>query len=140
MPLPHPFQIPTRETSTTFPDGVYTGVVRGLSSGDSPGPASAMSYRIVVNFPHQKQEISGVRPAADRWPDQVKVRALQPGTAVLVAVVQGRLQLTERELPHFAPCQQQISAPPQSADQFILSLSQNPERLAQLAALLKGVK
>jgi hypothetical protein len=81
----------------------FSGVVRG-HTGTSPGPASGITYRILINFPDGPQEVSGIAPAIDRWPDQIKVNAIKPGTAVDVASVNGHLQLMTRELPHFVPC------------------------------------
>jgi hypothetical protein len=87
------------------PVEIFHGVVRG-HEGVSPGPASGITYKVLVNFPLPTgpQEVRGVAPCMDRWPDQLKVVAIKPGTAVFVASVHGKLQLMARELPHFTPC------------------------------------
>lgn len=80
----------------------YLGVIRG-HTGQSPGPASGITYRIVVNFPDGPREVVGISPAIQRW-TITDVEAIANGTAVWVASVQGRLQLMERELPYTRPC------------------------------------
>ena len=83
---------------------VYFGIVTGLSHGINPGPASAMRYKIWINFPEGAQELSGIAPVMERWPDIIHVNAIAPNTAVWVASVGGHLQLMARELPATINC------------------------------------
>jgi hypothetical protein len=88
----------------TIDDGAYLGVVVALSHGVTPGPASAMRYRININLPGGPQVLDGIAPAIERWPDEVHVNALKPGTAVWIAAIGGHLQLMARELPATITC------------------------------------
>lgn len=83
---------------------VFHGVVRG-HAGTSPGLAKDITYKILINFPDGSREVAGIEPAIDRWPEPMKVVAIKPGTAVMVASVKGKLQLMARELPHIVPCE-----------------------------------
>jgi hypothetical protein len=88
------------------PDGLYLGVVLGRAAGEASDIAINITYRLEINFPEGKTIIEGIAPAVERWPAPIKVRAIKDGTAVTVAVVGTQLQLLDRELPDFTPCEQ----------------------------------
>ena len=117
------------------PIAAYPSVVRGQSSGDPVGPASPMSYKMLINFPDGPQEVDGIAPAVERYPDTMKVRAIKAGTFAWVGSVQGQLQLAARELPDIQPCGgSSLLEGPSSLVAQIMALT-DPEKAAIRKAL-----
>lgn len=51
--------------------------------GESPGPASAISYTVEISTEYNRQTIAGVVPHNERWPDIYDTRAAKVGTAIV---------------------------------------------------------
>ena len=79
--------------------GAYPGVV--IAGPTAPGPASGMAYTMVVNTATGARTVEGIVPVMERWPDEIDVMPIKPGTFVMVGTVNGRWQLGARELPAF---------------------------------------
>jgi hypothetical protein len=79
--------------------------VNGSPTGPyPPGPASGFRYTVDVVKPGGTQRVANVKPNVQRWPDQINVTPILPGTAVLVFCIEDKVVMADRELPHFTPC------------------------------------
>lgn len=125
--------------SGAFASRVYVGIVVEITPGTQHGPASSYSYKIGINFPSGYQEVDGIVPVQERWDDAVTdVRPLRVPSVVLVADVEGELQLVARELPWTEPCAASRSGPDQEAARIIGAIkSMTPAQRAILRQELK---
>lgn len=84
---------------------VIHGVVESVQ-GTNPGPASGITYTVLVNMPDRSESVrfAGVVPHNTRYPDDMDIRAATPGSVVSGVLIHGELQLTIIEIPDFAEC------------------------------------
>lgn len=67
---------------------VRSAIIKSVQ-GESPGPASAISYTVSVGFDTITQDVPGVVPHNERWPDTYDTRAAKVGTAIVCHEFEG---------------------------------------------------
>lgn len=83
---------------------IILGIITAVN-GTSPGPASGITYTIVVSDPATAGAfpMEGQVPYS-RWPDELDIVALAPGVPVLGAAIGGEITWHFWEQPAFADC------------------------------------
>jgi hypothetical protein len=83
---------------------IILGVITAVN-GTTPGPASGITYTIVVSDPATAGTfpMEGQVPYS-RWPDELDIVALVPGVPVLGAAIGGEITWHFWEQPAFADC------------------------------------
>jgi hypothetical protein len=88
-------------------DKCFLGIVEA-AEGTTPGPASAMSYDVVINNGSAigRLRFEGMVPQLPRWPDEVPVIRHPPGQIVQVQRSRGIYYLLTPELPAVVECEE----------------------------------
>lgn len=68
------------------------------------GAGNAVSYTVLVKLPEGEAELAGLKPANRVFPAAVDIVAQSPGTSVLGARVNGRIEMAFSETPYWEVC------------------------------------
>jgi len=68
------------------------GTFSDPETGHTYGPASSITYDIILHTANGDQIVEGVVPANERWDDEIDTRAAKPGTPVGI-VYRGNVML-----------------------------------------------
>lgn len=87
-------------------DRSFLGVVIA-ADGATPGPASGMTYDVVINLPSGGRFLmEGAAPALPRWPDSVDCVRHEEGQIVHVQRSLGVYYMMTPELPAVEECEE----------------------------------
>lgn len=87
-------------------DQSYLGIVVA-ADGTTPGPASGMTYDIVINREDGGQfYLTGIAPVLPRWPDAVNCVRHEEGQRVMVQRSRGTYYMLTPEMPSIEECEE----------------------------------
>lgn len=84
-------------------DGPRLGVIVAVI-GANPGPASGITYKIVVNDQLGQTTYNGVKPSNSRVPDAIDTKAADVSSGVWVFYLGGKAHFLIPEFPDTAAC------------------------------------
>ncbi len=84
-------------------DGPRLGVITGVN-GTNPGPASGITYAVLVNEANGTVTYAGVVPSNSRPPDSIDTRGATLNSGVWVYTLAGKTHFLIPEWPDWGTC------------------------------------